>query len=166
MTASLLEQRTASFSPCRRWRYALGDTWDGSLPTLTMLCLNPSVANEERSDPTVTRQCERARRLGCGSFVMLNAYGLVSTDPRGLWASEDPVGPKNDVYIRMTLLRTRRLIVGWGKHARPDRVAQLRWLIEDCGVEPAALKVNKDGSPQHPLYIGYDVQPQPYRWTA
>jgi hypothetical protein len=31
-----------------------------------------------------------------------------------------------------------------------------------AGRRPMALHINADGSPKHPLYVAYDVEPQPF----
>lgn len=51
-------------------------------------------------------------------------------------------------------------VCGWGKHARPERVARVAELL--AGRETYALEVNKDGSPKHPLYIPAATVPQRY----
>ena len=42
-------------------------------------------------------------------------------------------------------------MAGWG------RVLQL---LREAGVKPHALRINVDGSPQHPLYVGYEIAPK------
>lgn len=160
----------ATFSPCRTWRYSLWRIWNSALPWLAMGMLNPSRADEMDNDPTVERCERRADMMGCGSLFVFNAYALRSTDPNGLYNHHDPVGPDNDAYIRTICFNTKRyggtLIVGWGNHCdavRPGRTRQILDLIREAGVTPMCLKRNKDGSPIHPLYVGYDVQPVEYR---
>lgn len=45
------EVSSACFSPCRTWRYELLRRWGGG-PTLNVIGLNPSTADETRNDPT------------------------------------------------------------------------------------------------------------------
>jgi hypothetical protein len=55
-------------------------------------------------------------------------------------------------------------IAGWGPNAARfgGDEAIIRLFVED-EVTLYALAVNKDGSPKHPLYIGYAVQPVIWR---
>lgn len=161
----------ALFSPCRTWRYSLYRIWNKALPALVMVMLNPSTAEETANDPTVERCQRRAVQMDCGTLIVVNAFALRSTDPDALKPHADPVGPDNDKHISIAAYRSAAgtggfLICGWGKEcelARPGRARQVLDLIRAQGATPLALKVNKDGSPQHPLYVGYSVQPTEYR---
>lgn len=44
-------------------------------------------------------------------------------------------------------------------HARGEHVADL---IRGMGVMPHYLKLNQDGTPMHPLYVGYAEEPKPW----
>ena len=70
----------AIFSDCRKYRYRLWRKWDDG-PALAMLLLNPSKAAEIENDPTIVRQSRRAKRLGFGRLVVINAYAFIATDP-------------------------------------------------------------------------------------
>lgn len=59
------------------WRFALGR--GGSRKLLT-IGLNPSTATREKSDTTVAKVEEVARRNGFEGFVMLNLYPVRATD--------------------------------------------------------------------------------------
>lgn len=152
----------AEFSPCRRYRYRLWRIWDRTKPTLAFLMLNPSTADETVNDPTIERCERRARALGFGGLEVANIFALRSTDPTALYSADDPIGPDNDMAIGTVAEQAGMVICGWGKHGafRKRGQAVIEWLY-GRGIVPHALKINGDGSPQHPLYIGYAVQPQP-----
>lgn len=59
------------------WRYALGKS---GVRKIMVIGLNPSTATKDKSDPTVTRVEEVAKRKGFDGFVMLNLYPIRSTD--------------------------------------------------------------------------------------
>ena len=61
-------------------------------------------------------------------------------------AAADPVGPDND---RALASASGMVIAGWDSNATPARVAHALALLP----KPHALKVTKDGHPQHPLYV-------------
>ncbi|MGI8400912.1 MAG: DUF1643 domain-containing protein [Gemmatimonadaceae bacterium] len=63
------------------WRFTLGRSGNRKLITIG---LNPSTATEEKSDATVAKVEQVARRNGFEGFVMLNLYPVRSTDFRAL----------------------------------------------------------------------------------
>jgi hypothetical protein len=54
----------AKFSACRKYRYALWRTWDESKPSAMIIGLNPSTADENENDPTITRCFNFAKSWG------------------------------------------------------------------------------------------------------
>jgi hypothetical protein len=123
--------------------------------------LNPSTADEEANDPTVERCERRARKAGYGALIVTNAYALRSTKPLGLWQVEDPVGPDNDAAIAAAARDASEVICGWGKHCTTERAVEVLEAVVGAGRRPMALHINKDGSPKHPLYVAYSVEPKP-----
>lgn len=168
-TPSLCEG-SAYFSPCRRWRYSLRreivDPEIGCLDederggTVTFVGLNPSTADETADDPTIRRCIGFARRWGFDRLKMVNLYAFRSTDPRGLWLADDPVGPENDHVLSLVFGGSDRIVAAWGAHARPDRLAQFAEIFG--GWRFHALGLTKDGAPRHPLYLRGDVMPFVY----
>jgi hypothetical protein len=154
----------ANFSTDKKYRYTLWRVWNEDKPLLGFCMLNPSTANEEVNDPTVARCQRRAELWSYGGVIVTNIFALRSTDPSALKTVIDPVGPMNDVRMIGALQQCETIICGWGKHGslngRGNEV--LESLIAFFGNNRVrALRINKDGSPAHPLYIGYDVQPIP-----
>lgn len=162
MGSDLFAKRKARFSPCRLYRYTLLIEWDRDGPMLNFLMLNPSTADEVANDPTVERCERRARMTGFGSLVVTNVFALRSTDPQALYGHPDPIGPDNDVSIARAAAFSDLVICGWGTHVErvmPGRTEKVLGLIRGAGKTPHALKINAGGSPQHPLYVGYGVEP-------
>ena len=154
----------AVFSPCKIYRYTLWRVWDRTLPLVNFVMLNPSTADEVLNDPTVERCERRARKMGYGGLIVTNAFALRSTDPKGLRRIDDPVGPENDHHISVSAAQAALVVCGWGKHCdavAPGRGNRILQAIHAGGRVPHALKLNGDGSPQHPLYIGYATLPRP-----
>lgn len=150
----------AGFSTCGTYRYWLRRTWDESREPVVFLMLNPSTADESKNDPTVARCCNFAQAWGAGGLVVLNLFALRSTDPKGLYACPDPVGPSNDFAI-LTATEGRRVVAAWGCHgAYKNRDLAVMNLLAHRPVE--CLKVTKDGHPSHPLYLRGDSVPMSY----
>jgi len=161
----------AEFDADRIYRYVLWRAWDRRRPVLIVVMLNPSIADEEILDPSVKKCVEWARSWDYGALYVLNAFALRSTDPRLLYehaqAGGDPVGPDNDHRIRETLDRypNARIIVGWGKRCSLlGRDEQMIALL--AGRDLYCLGINKDNSPEHPLYIAKATEPQIWRAAA
>lgn len=151
---------SAYFSDDRKYRYALSRVWDESKPLVLFCMLNPSTADEINNDPTVERCQRRAVQMGFGGMAVVNIFALRSTDPKALYKAEDPVGPEN-MRVVISLAKKAKLVVcGWGKHGAFKSHGEFMLMkLRDYGIRPHALKLNKDGTPAHPLYIGYDVKP-------
>lgn len=172
-------QTGAVFSPCRRWRYHLHRRWaDG--PAAVFLGMNPSTADEKINDATIERFYRRIRawereglfeRMGFyrpAAVEVVNVFAWRETDSRllpGLIAAgTDIVGPENDGAIVSACAQASVVVCGWGLpgHRLLNRGPAVLQLLWRAGVTPYCLGINADGSPQHPLYIGYDRPLSPY----
>lgn len=156
----------ATFSDDGKYRYRLWRRWDENVWPVMLLMLNPSTADAIDNDPTISRCIERAKRLGWGGVEICNLYAFRSTDPqalyRGVMSGTDIVGPDNIAEILAASKMTKACILAWGSHGKvipgwPETVVEA---LKDANL--FTLKINKDGSPQHPLYLPYDIDPEPF----
>ena len=159
---------SAILSPCRKYRYHLQRTWYEAGKRLCFIMLNPSTADETKDDATITRCRARAMKMACGGIDVVNLFALRATDPMELYdffanPVSDPSFPsRNDHTIEMTARNAYMVICAWGKHgAHLDRGKILFGRLQEWGIVPHALRLNKDGSPGHPLYISLDQKPFP-----
>lgn len=155
----------AKFSDDRVFRYLLWRIWDRTKPMVFLCGLNPSVAAEVRTDPTITKETEFARRWGCGGLLKGNLYGFVSTDPAGLWTAPDPVGPENSESLRAAVKRCATAVVAWGATdgpAKADRIVTALTAIRASGLRAWCLGYTADGSPRHPSRIAYSTPMEPF----
>jgi len=151
----------AIFSPCERYRYVLG--WRalrGGKGTVLFVLANPSTATAEETDATVARCIAYATRWGYEWCYVVNVRAWRETNPKLVPADPLAIGPENDNHIAMEVMKADLVVVGWGKlgGARGEEVLRL---IRKHGKVPHALKLNKDGSPRHPLYLRSDAVPMP-----
>ncbi|MBC2836307.1 DUF1643 domain-containing protein [Paragemmobacter straminiformis] len=155
---------TAVYSDCEAYRYLLTRVWNAGGQRALFVMLNPSTATEAQNDPTVERCERRARALGFGSFRVTNIFAYRATDPRVMRAQADPIGPENDAAITQSATGwADRIICAWGTHgAHLDRGAQVEALLRSTGRPLFTLGLTQGGHPKHPLYIGYDQQPEPW----
>jgi hypothetical protein len=162
----LLMERGADLSPDRLYRYRLWRRF-GDGPALCVIGLNPSTADEEQDDPTITRLLTRAQQMGrFGSLVMVNLFAFRAADPTVMQKAEDPIGPENDHYLRTEAMsavsRGGMVLCAWGRAGRFKR--RDRAVLELLrGVPLHVLRLTLGGAPEHPLYLPYDIQPR--EWT-
>lgn len=154
-----LARSRAGFSACGLYRYSLVRTWDeegaGDGKRRVCFCmLNPSTADAEKNDPTVRRTVGFALDWGFGSLEVVNVFALRSTDPKGLYVSQDPVGRGNDAALRRAFGRADRVVCAWGNHGgHVGRSERVRVILERSGVEGLCFGVTGSGEPRHPLYV-------------
>lgn len=158
----------AQFSPCRTWRYRLWRVWDESLPLACFVLMNPSKADEINDDPTVLR-CQRRvakwSNIKIGGVLVVNVFAWRETDstklPGLIAAGTDIVGPDNDSAIVAAARESAIVICGWGNPGNLNgRGQSVEQLLRGAGIDLHYLKLNNDGTPKHPLYVGYDVKPK------
>jgi hypothetical protein len=141
----------AEFSACGNYRYKLWRVWDRTLPMVMCIGLNPSTANANKPDPTITNLTIALKKLGYGGFYMMNLFAWISSNPNDLLTCEDPLG-ENDVKLTEIEGRCTDVIVCWGdfKQAQERIKAVLpRYPHAKC------FGKNKSGAPCHPLALMY-----------
>lgn len=156
-------QRGAVFGAGGRYRYSLTRRWAEKGPTVAFVLLNPSTADAHRDDPTIRRCIGFARGWGFAALEVVNLFAFRSTQPAGLRAAPDPVGPENDHYLVAALRRAPHALAAWGVHGgllgRADAVLALaarhRRRLQ-------CLDVTKAGFPRHVLYLRSGLRPRPY----
>jgi hypothetical protein len=154
----------AVYSDCERYRYLLTRTW-ASGPKALFVMLNPSTATEIQNDPTVERCERRARALGFGAFRVTNIFAYRATDPKVMRAAADPVGPNNDAALLESVPWADLILCAWGNHGlHLDRGSAVVDLLRKTAVPLFHLGLTEQNQPRHPLYVGYDRQPEP--WTG
>lgn len=152
----------AVYSDCEIYRYLLTRVWAPG-PKALFVMLNPSTATEVQNDPTVERCERRARALGFGAFRVTNIFAFRATDPKVMRAAADPVGPGNDAAILESVGWADSIVCAWGNHGlHLDRGKRVEDLLRGAGARLTHLGLTGQGQPRHPLYVGYDQQPQ--RW--
>lgn len=152
----------AVYSPCERYRYLLTRVWAPG-PRALFVMLNPSTATEVQNDPTVERCERRARALGFGAFRVTNIFAFRATDPKVMRAVADPVGPGNDAAIAESAGWADQVVCAWGNHGlHIGRGLAVESVLRASGAALFHLGLTGQGQPRHPLYVGYDQQPQPW----
>lgn len=152
--------KTAQFSTCRKYRYALWRWWDRTKPYAMFIGLNPSTADETNDDPTIRRCIGFVAEWGYGGLCMANLFAFRATDPKNMMKHPEPIGPKNDYWLLELSRQAGIVIAAWGakgeyKHRSKTACAALRDL--------KCLGLTKTGHPRHPLYLPKDTKPRPFK---
>lgn len=159
------ENGTATFSADQKYRYRLTRRWgDGLGIRIVWIMLNPSTADHETNDPTITRCIGFSKRLGASSLVVVNLFAYRATDPKELLKAEDPIGSSNLAILGEATLGCDMAIAAWGAlsnelwmKAREPLAIIKRFNGLKC------LGKTKAGAPRHPLYLpaGQLLEPWP-----
>lgn len=151
------------FSEDRLYRYNWTRRISDKPGRCLFIALNPSKADEYRSDNTVTRGCKIVDAWDIGVFEMGNLFAYRATNPADMKAATDPVGPENDRFLREAIRRNPLIVVCWGVHGDfMDRDHEVLRLIEYEGKRPMCLGTTLAGFPRHPSRLGYGVPPSIY----
>ena len=152
-------------------RFALGTV---GLKTLICFGVNPSTAVPGDPDPTVRRVTSFAARDGFDSWIMLNLYPQISTDPKGLDRVCDPLLKlENERHIaRLIDGRPLTLLAAWG--GLIDTRGYLLSLLEDivrvtdtAGCDWVSLgEPLGGGHPRHPSRARGDAPREPFDMSS
>ena len=137
ITQSLDGEAGAFLSDCEQYQYRLWREWDRCQPALGFIMLNPSTANHQVSDPTITRRLQRALAGRYGRLEVVNLFPLRSTtDPDGLPSHPAPLGREDTSNCSITdaIDRCSLVICARGAHkTAPVRAAEVLRIIRMCG---------------------------------
>ena len=149
MSTGISLKNTAHLSRCRQYRFALWRTWDDSLPRVMFIGLNPSTADETVDDPTLVRCMNFARDWGYGGVCMANLFAFRATDPDQMKRAEDPVGRRNNWWLRKLAAEAGLVVAAWGNDGvYLERSTKVRRMLPQLH----CLHMNRSGEPAHPLY--------------
>ncbi len=152
----------ARFSRCRQYRYSL----TRSLPTrskqqqgrVLFIGLNPSTADHRRDDPTIRRCVGFASEWGFSELAVVNLFAFRATYPEDLKQADDPIGKRNDYWIRRYHREADLTIACWGNDGEfMQRADKVKTMLTDL----YCLNINRSLQPAHPLYQRASEQPKP-----
>ncbi|SMC62577.1 DUF1643 domain-containing protein [Primorskyibacter flagellatus] len=158
----------ATYSSCGRYRQVLTRDWtpEGTEPrTIMFVGQNPSVATAEVSDPTCDREVGFARRWGFTRYVKTNMLDWRATEPKNV--PHDPelaCSQENLAAILREVEDAEEILLAYGKlHKRfVPIVGKTLDALKKTGKPLNCLKLNKDGSAGHPLYISSATERFPF----
>lgn len=150
----------ANFSDDRKYRYSLWRIWDRSKPLVMFIGLNPSTANEQDSDPTITKVGKICKANGYGGFYMMNCWAYVTAYPKELM--HNPMSDEwNNNMLTLIAGKCKDVVFAWGDF----KIVRDKYRDRQLGImfpNALCLKINKSGSPKHPLYCKDDTKLIPF----
>lgn len=169
--SDLLGMSTAVISDCTLYRYELRRIWDFGKPMLVVCMLNPSTADADRNDPTITTLIHFATLWGYGGLIVVNFRAFRASKPKDMWKAADPTGPLNHDYIRAALRYASenggKALAAWGAVEHQDSVFLRE--AEIWKVDLVCLGMTKERNPKHPMARGTHRIPrdqQPVLWRS
>lgn len=145
-----------------QYRYRLSRNW-GTQPRVMFVMMNPSTADPLVDDPTVAKCRRLAVKWGYGSMNVGNTFAYRATDQGRLTEVKDPIGPDNDQHLLAMAADSAKVIFAYGqpKHRRlQDRgLAVVKLLSRHASIRPYVLRLSKNGTPCHPLYLPETLRP-------
>jgi len=145
------------------YRYTLIRTWNPELPKMMWVMMNPSTADPMVDDPSVAK-CQRlARAWGYGGILVGNTFAYRATDKKRLLEVTDPIGPENNKYLVEMAKEAALVLFAYGqpghKSLAPRGLEVARMLLAEAGIAPHVLRLSKNGTPCHPLYLPESLRP-------
>ena len=149
-----------------QYRYLLWRKWEPSKTSAAFIMLNPSTADAEADDPTIRRCIGYARNWGCGGIVVANLFAFRATDPGELVKTADPVGPRNDSFLRELLEGDAQpVIAALGSFPRAHwRAGEVSAIAKAVNAVVWCLDLTTRGYPRHPRYAEGHLLPRPFPW--
>ena len=157
-----------------RYRYLLTLRLGEGEDSVGFVMLNPSEADENRLDDTVSRCITIAQRQeNVGTLEIGNLYAWYAKDPTDLLDApppKGPIGPHNDACLNGLAGRCSRVVAAWGDRAskrRANYVLGLLWEgMMSAGRTPSIYRLgrlNSTGHPRHPSRLRSDTPLQLWR---
>jgi hypothetical protein len=120
------------------------------------VCLNPSTADSETEDNTSRVCINYAKRWGYGGLLIANLFAYRSIHPSDLCKVADPIGPKNDDWLKKLQCEAALIVCAWSDTgAYKSRDKEVLAFLK----APHCLVQLKSGRPGHPLYKRADLMP-------
>ena len=140
--------RSAGISRCKAYRYWLRRRW-GEGPEVIFIGLNPSTADSKTDDPTLRRIMGFSHKWGFSGVTVINLFAWRSQDPGELRKVEDPVGPRNNYWLKKLSQGTEPVVAAWGNGG--GFRARNQFVLATVA-ELYCLGQTQQGHPRHPLY--------------
>ncbi len=139
---------------------------------LIVLGLNPSTADSDKADPTMTRVMQFAEQEGFDSFAMINLYPQRATNPKNVKSFDDEIHKKNLEKIEALVKRIDNpvILLAFGVNIL-KKEGFLKYfykiyksLNENYKPSWKYLELSKDGVPRHVLCLSYSLRMKDFKF--
>jgi hypothetical protein len=167
----------AVFNHDRSHRFWLVRIWDRSKPLLVVCMFNPSDADDEKNDPTISALIHFATMWNYGGLLVINLHSHVSSQPsaiRRLRADKIETCPEPNIRAWFHAIdyageRGLPILAAWGNLGDSEMIARIHVLLGDHPT--ICLGTTQDGRPKHPMARGLhriprDQQPVLFDWSV
>lgn len=160
--------KSAKFNEDRTHRYYLSRIWDEKMSKMLFIGINPSTADGEKDDHTVSRLVKFCQSWGFGGFYIVNLYSFISPEP------EDMIDHYNNLTNKMEkALHKQNMAVA----LRYGRICSMITFMWGAGI-PNQTQADKyirtfrdaycfgktrEGHPKHPLFLASHTQLTKFR---
>jgi hypothetical protein len=122
--------------------------------------VNPSKADHEIDDQTITKLHEFTVRAGFSRFEVVNLFAYRATNVKELATAVDPVGPLNDMQIKEAFSCADLIVPMWGARGKIPkalwpRIDEVWGMIRDANKVVMTFGETVSGDPKHPLMLPY-----------
>lgn len=177
-------KRTAHLSPCGTYRFRLGRVWEEDRPVLLACMFNPSHADGQVDDQTITLLCQIASHNGYGSLVVVNICPLRSSTTGAAFDMLARAQVEGDLSLRAVLWENLQIIedemqsagavlLAWGAMGprAGDWCASVLGAVRDHCKRKRVFVLGRcaNGHPMHPMARGRHKVPKDaplLRWDA
>jgi hypothetical protein len=130
-------------------RYQLWRIWEEQKPLLLYILLNPSYANAEENDRTVSKLIHFSKIFGFGGFYLGNIYSYINPYPSVLKNKIMKKERHNIKHLKTMIQKCEKVVFGWGN------AGELPGWLDKMVEKVYCFGRNQNGSPKHPLYLSY-----------
>ncbi|WP_391561251.1 DUF1643 domain-containing protein [Novosphingobium sp.] len=165
---SVVAAMSAVMSPCETYRYRLERDFVQTGPTVAVFMVNPSWADAQIDDNTITRLVGFGKRLGWGKLIVGNVFAKRTEDVNQIGKQSQQVEDENLAHVTQIMRDAQIHIVAWGTLTKLPEYLREKWRLisetaksEECNLQ--CFGTVQSGHPRHPGRISYDT---PLRqWT-
>ena len=153
--------KEAIISDCGKYRYLLIRVWDGSLPLIGYIGLNPSTADENVNDATINRLITFTKSFGFGGFYVGNLVPIRTKSPKVLkqalskYSQQElsSMFQENLAYLIVMRSRISFFVFCWGGNDFWEIIAAKKFVENKFDKNCMCFGLTKKGHPKHPLYL-------------
>lgn len=161
---------SAVFSDCGEHRLLLRREWAKRGLLYTFVGVNPSTASAEEEDQTTKKWRGFVERWGGRGYLAVNVFSLIATDVRQLadvWEG-DLRHELWGTYVDQALEEADVVVFCWGRRGKVpkgvrNKLDEFEGYYSILSLKPVmCFGQTADGSPKHPMMLGYDTELQLY----